>query len=97
MEDFQILESLVISLRIVCLGDAGVIVCKREEVLLISEATGRYRFHKIGVNILVGFCCSLLGCLIVLLYGFCFFAAITDIFFSIIDKNNIMMGEVFHQ
>lgn len=97
MEGLQVLEPLAFPLSGICLGDIDVIVCKREEVSLTFEADGHYWTYKIGVNVLVGFYYPLLGYLIVPLYGFCFFTAIADISFSIINKGDVVMGEVFLQ
>lgn len=49
------------------------------------------------MNVLKEFCCPLLRYSIVPLYGFCFFAAITDISFNIINKDNVVIGEMFFQ
>lgn len=49
------------------------------------------------MNKLVGFCYSLLRCLIIPLCGFYFFAAIVDISFIIIIESDIVVGEIFFQ
>lgn len=97
MKGLYALEIIVFFLCNVCLGDVGIVVYKHEKVLLISKANGHYWTHKVAVNKLVGFCCSLLGYSIVLLYSFRLFAAITDISFNIIIKDNIGIGEIFFQ
>lgn len=81
----------------VYLGDAGVVVYKCKEVSLTSETDRCYWTCKVAVNILVEFCYPLLGCPIVPLYGFCLFVTIANIFFSIIDKDNVLIGELFLQ
>lgn len=49
------------------------------------------------MNILVGFCYPLLGCPIVPLCGFRFFAAIVNISFSVIDKGDVVIDKIFLQ
>ena len=88
MERLKTLEPLVFSLRGVCLGCAGVVIGEREKVSLASKAYGCYWSHKISG-------CSLLRCPIVPLCGFRLFAAFADISFRVINKGNVMMGEVF--
>lgn len=97
MESLQALKPLALSLCSICLGDTGVIVCKGKEVSLTSKVDRRNWTQKVDMNILVGFYCPLLRCPIVPLCDFCFFAAIADISFSVINKNHVMMSEVFCQ
>lgn len=49
------------------------------------------------MNILLRFCCPLLKCLIIPFCDFCFFAAIVDISFIVINKGNVVIDEVFLQ
>lgn len=95
MEGLQIFEPLAFLFCGICLGDMGVIVNKREEILLSSKAYGCYRADKICVNILITLCCFLLRYSIVPLCGFRFFAAIAHITFSVINRSNIVIGEMF--
>ncbi len=81
MEGLQIFEPFPFSFYGIRLGDAGVIVSKCEEVMLSSKAYGRYRAHKVRVNVLIRLCRPLLRCSIVLLCGFCLFAAIAYVTF----------------
>ncbi len=94
MEGLQAFEPFAFSLCDVRLSDAGVIVCKCEEVPLSSKAYGRYRAHKVCVNILIRLCCPLLRCSIILLYGFCLFAAIAHVTFSVINRDDVVMSKM---
>lgn len=49
------------------------------------------------MNILVGLCCLLMGFSIAPLCGFCFFIAIPDLSFYVIDKGNVVISEMFLQ
>lgn len=90
-----ILESLIFLLCSICFDGADIVIGECEKVLLIFKAYGYYQSHKVGMNVLIGLCYSLLRCPIIPLCGFCFFAAIADISFSVISKDNTMVGKMF--
>lgn len=95
MKDLQIFEPSTLLFCDVRLGDTGIIVSKCEKVPFFSKTHERYWAHKLGVDILIGLCCPLLWCSIILLCSFHFFATIVYITFSIISINDMVMGEVF--
>lgn len=49
------------------------------------------------MDVLIKLYCFWLGAAIVLFFGFCFFIAIADESFCIVDKINIMLYEMFLQ
>lgn len=75
----------------------GIVTSKYKKVLLTSKTDGHYKTYKINMIILIGFCCPLLRCPFIPLYGFHLFVAIANISFSIINESNIMIDEVFLQ
>lgn len=94
MEGFQIFELLTFLFCGVRLNNADIIVNKREEVPFSSKAHTRYWAHKVSVNILIRLYSLLLRCLIISLYDFCLFVAIAHTTFSIINRDNIMIGKI---
>lgn len=94
MKSFQTFEPLTFPFCGVRLDDTDVIINKYKEVLLSFKAYGRYWAHKVNVNILISLCYPLLRCLIIPLCSFRLFAAIAHITFSIINRGDIMIGEM---
>lgn len=74
-----------------------IIVDKHEEILFTSKAYGCYWSYKVSMDKMIGLCYSLLGCTIILLYNFRLFAAITDVSFSIISIDTVIVSEMSFQ
>lgn len=94
MKGLQPLEPFDFLLCGIRFSDAGIIVYKCEEVPLSSKVYGRYRVHMFYVNKLIRLCYPWLKYLMIPPCGCYFFVAIVYITFSIINKDNIIMGKV---
>lgn len=81
------------------IGFSGIyiVIGKCKEVLFASKAN-RYNWpNEININILIRLYCFWLGVTIILLFGFCSFAAIADQFLYIDNEFNVVVYEIFFQ
>ena len=95
VKSFETFQPFVFPLCGVGLGNTCVVICESEEVPLCSKANWRNRAYKVSVDKLIGPLCSLLWGLIVVFYGFCPLAAVTDAFVIVVF--DVVTFEVFFQ